>query len=96
MALTPLAGLVGGGIDMARPYVVKSRLQHACVRAPSRAARLKWPRDRRPVQRPSSRYCQIRAFIEPIERFAGQLKRAAGERWQCYHRQLQSEPVANR
>lgn len=30
LALIPLAGLVGGGIDMARLYVVKSRLQHAC------------------------------------------------------------------
>ncbi|WP_245656990.1 Tad domain-containing protein [Sphingomonas asaccharolytica] len=30
MARTPLAGLIGGGIDMARRYVVKSRLQHTC------------------------------------------------------------------
>lgn len=30
MALFPLAGLVGGGMDMARLYIVKSRLQHAC------------------------------------------------------------------
>lgn len=30
MALIPLAGLVGGGVDMSRMYIVKTRLQHAC------------------------------------------------------------------
>ncbi len=29
-ALIPLAGMVGGGIDMSRMYIVKTRLQHAC------------------------------------------------------------------
>ncbi|OYW22441.1 MULTISPECIES: pilus assembly protein [unclassified Sphingomonas] len=29
-ALIPLAGLVGGGIDMSRMYITKTRLQHAC------------------------------------------------------------------
>ena len=28
--LIPLAGLVGGGIDISRMYIVKTRLQHAC------------------------------------------------------------------
>ena len=30
MALIPLAGMVGGGIDISRMYIVKTRLQHAC------------------------------------------------------------------
>ncbi|HEY0445174.1 MAG TPA: TadE/TadG family type IV pilus assembly protein [Allosphingosinicella sp.] len=30
MALIPLAGLVGGGVDMSRMYLAKSRLQQAC------------------------------------------------------------------
>lgn len=29
-ALIPLAGLVGGGIDVSRMYILKTRLQHAC------------------------------------------------------------------
>ncbi len=29
-ALIPLAGLVGGGIDISRMYITKTRLQHAC------------------------------------------------------------------
>lgn len=29
-AIIPLAGLIGGGVDVARVYAVKSRLQHAC------------------------------------------------------------------
>ncbi len=29
-ALIPLAGLVGGGVDMSRLYITKTRLQHAC------------------------------------------------------------------
>ncbi len=29
-ALIPFAGLVGGGIDMSRLYITKTRLQHAC------------------------------------------------------------------
>lgn len=29
-SIIPLAGLVGGGIDMSRMYIVKTRLQHAC------------------------------------------------------------------
>jgi Flp pilus assembly protein TadG len=29
-ALLPLIGLVGGGVDMSRIYIVKTRLQHAC------------------------------------------------------------------
>jgi Flp pilus assembly protein TadG len=29
-ALIPLAGMVGGGIDMSRMYLTKTRLQHAC------------------------------------------------------------------
>lgn len=29
-ALLPLIGLVGGGVDMSRMYIVKTRLQHAC------------------------------------------------------------------
>ncbi len=29
-ALFPLAGLIGGGLDVARMYIVKTRLQHAC------------------------------------------------------------------
>ena len=29
-ALIPLAGMVGGGVDIARMYIVKTRLQHAC------------------------------------------------------------------
>ncbi|MBX9795662.1 TadE/TadG family type IV pilus assembly protein [Sphingomonas sp.] len=29
-AMVPLAGLVGGGIDMSRMYMTKTRLQHAC------------------------------------------------------------------
>lgn len=30
IALIPLAGMVGGGIDISRMYIVKTRLQHAC------------------------------------------------------------------
>ncbi|MES2338572.1 MAG: pilus assembly protein TadG-related protein [Pseudomonadota bacterium] len=30
MALVPLAGMVGGGIDISRMYILKTRLQHAC------------------------------------------------------------------
>lgn len=30
IALIPLAGMVGGGIDLSRLYLVKTRLQHAC------------------------------------------------------------------
>lgn len=30
IALFPLAGLVGGGLDISRMYIVKTRLQHAC------------------------------------------------------------------
>ncbi|WEK01088.1 MAG: pilus assembly protein TadG-related protein [Candidatus Sphingomonas phytovorans] len=30
IALIPLAGLMGGGIDMSRMYITKTRLQHAC------------------------------------------------------------------
>jgi len=30
MALIPLAGMVGGGLDISRMYIVKTRLQHAC------------------------------------------------------------------
>jgi Flp pilus assembly protein TadG len=30
MALIPLAGMVGGGVDISRLYIVKTRLQHAC------------------------------------------------------------------
>lgn len=30
IAMIPLAGLVGGGIDVSRLYLVKTRLQHAC------------------------------------------------------------------
>ena len=30
MALIPLAGLVGGGLDISRMYILKTRLQHAC------------------------------------------------------------------
>jgi Flp pilus assembly protein TadG len=30
MALIPLAGLIGGGIDISRMYITKTRLQHAC------------------------------------------------------------------
>ncbi len=29
-AMIPLAGMVGGGLDMARLYIAKTRLQHAC------------------------------------------------------------------
>lgn len=29
-SLIPLAGMVGGGIDLSRMYIVKTRLQHAC------------------------------------------------------------------
>ncbi|MBR0551510.1 pilus assembly protein [Stakelama marina] len=29
-ALIPLAGMVGGGVDLSRMYIVKTRLQHAC------------------------------------------------------------------
>lgn len=29
-ALIPLAGMVGGGIDMSRMYIAKTRMQHAC------------------------------------------------------------------
>lgn len=30
MAIFPLAGLVGGGLDMSRIYITRTRLQHAC------------------------------------------------------------------
>lgn len=30
MSLIPLAGMVGGGVDLSRMYIVKTRLQHAC------------------------------------------------------------------
>ena len=30
IALIPLAGMVGGGVDISRLYIVKTRLQHAC------------------------------------------------------------------
>jgi len=30
IALIPLAGMVGGGLDLSRLYLVKTRLQHAC------------------------------------------------------------------
>jgi len=30
IAMVPLAGLVGGGIDISRMYITKTRLQHAC------------------------------------------------------------------
>lgn len=30
IALVPLAGMVGGGVDLSRMYIVKTRLQHAC------------------------------------------------------------------
>src|SRR5690349_5571340 len=30
MAVIPLAGMVGGGVDISRMYIVKTRLQHAC------------------------------------------------------------------
>jgi Flp pilus assembly protein TadG len=30
IALVPLAGLMGGGIDISRMYITKTRLQHAC------------------------------------------------------------------
>jgi Flp pilus assembly protein TadG len=29
-AILPLAGMVGGGVDISRMYIVKTRLQHAC------------------------------------------------------------------
>ncbi|MEG3178491.1 TadE/TadG family type IV pilus assembly protein [Sphingomonas sp. RB3P16] len=29
-ALIPMAGLVGGGIDISRMYIIKTRMQHAC------------------------------------------------------------------
>ena len=29
-ALIPLAGMVGGGIDLSRMYILKTRMQHAC------------------------------------------------------------------
>ena len=29
-ALIPLTGMVGGGIDISRMYILKTRLQHAC------------------------------------------------------------------
>ncbi|WP_326524452.1 pilus assembly protein TadG-related protein [Sphingomonas sp.] len=29
-ALIPLAGMVGGGVDLSRMYILKTRLQHAC------------------------------------------------------------------
>lgn len=29
-AVIPLAGMVGGGVDLSRMYIVKTRLQHAC------------------------------------------------------------------
>ncbi|ODP38724.1 Tad domain-containing protein [Sphingomonas turrisvirgatae] len=30
ISLIPLAGMVGGGVDISRMYIVKTRLQHAC------------------------------------------------------------------
>lgn len=30
MSVVPLAGMVGGGVDISRMYIVKTRLQHAC------------------------------------------------------------------
>lgn len=30
VALVPLAGMLGGGLDLARMYLVKTRMQHAC------------------------------------------------------------------
>ena len=30
IALVPLAGMVGGGVDISRMYILKTRLQHAC------------------------------------------------------------------
>ncbi|NIJ18522.1 hypothetical protein FHS95_000191 [Sphingomonas naasensis] len=30
IAIIPLAGIIGGGIDISRMYIVKTRLQHAC------------------------------------------------------------------
>ncbi|MEI9850037.1 MAG: pilus assembly protein TadG-related protein [Sphingomonas sp.] len=30
IAIIPLAGMVGGGVDLSRMYIVKTRLQHAC------------------------------------------------------------------
>lgn len=30
IAMVPLAGLIGGGIDISRMYITKTRLQHAC------------------------------------------------------------------
>ena len=30
VALIPLAGMVGGGVDVSRMYILKTRLQHAC------------------------------------------------------------------
>lgn len=30
IAVIPLAGMVGGGVDISRMYIVKTRLQHAC------------------------------------------------------------------
>jgi Flp pilus assembly protein TadG len=30
LSLIPLAGMVGGGVDISRMYIVKTRLQHAC------------------------------------------------------------------
>lgn len=30
MSIIPLAGMVGGGIDISRMYILKTRLQHAC------------------------------------------------------------------
>lgn len=30
IALIPMAGMVGGGVDISRMYIVKTRLQHAC------------------------------------------------------------------
>jgi Flp pilus assembly protein TadG len=30
MAMFPLAGMVGGGLDLSRMYITKTRLQHAC------------------------------------------------------------------
>lgn len=30
IAIIPLAGMVGGGVDISRMYIVKTRLQHAC------------------------------------------------------------------
>ena len=29
-SIIPLAGMVGGGVDISRMYIVKTRLQHAC------------------------------------------------------------------